>query len=215
MLINELKKAYEAANILEELNIPVSDEQQRSIKKLERQYLREEVIPTITKEMAPFLSDIRSDFVIDVFFSKTEGLQLKIREKEQIKQKRKTVNNDHFGKRVKYSIDGEVPVFKNRLVWEVVRKHIESHLDITYDELNDKFPYTLSGSYINGVVRRYDDVLQRAETKPDLLNRFFVSDEDILTLHDGTRIVVNNQWGHNFATFLAYAKTMHNIEIVE
>lgn len=45
---NRLEKAYEAVAMLEELGLPVSTEQIQAITMMERQYLREEVIPQVT-----------------------------------------------------------------------------------------------------------------------------------------------------------------------
>ena len=54
--------------------------------------------------------------------------------------------------------------------------------------------------------------MARLADQPDLRNRFFLEDDEVLTLSDGTKVVVYNQWGENFDKFLAVARELHNVE---
>jgi hypothetical protein len=61
------------------------------------------------------------------------------------------------------------------------------------------------------VVRNYDDILKKIEIHPDLRKRFFLKEEDIILLNDGTKVCVNNQWGSTFYKFLEVAEQLHTI----
>jgi hypothetical protein len=45
-----------------------------------------------------------------------------------------------------------------------------------------------------------------------LKKRYFLSPDDIIQLHDGTRVVVNNQWGTHFPKFLKIAQTLYSVQ---
>ena len=64
--MDKLDKAYEAIAMLKELGIPVSTEQVKVITQMERQYLREEVIPLITKEMEPLVEQLHNKFKLEL-----------------------------------------------------------------------------------------------------------------------------------------------------
>ena len=54
--------------------------------------------------------------------------------------------------------------------------------------------------------------MARLADQPDLRNRFFLEDDEVLTLSDGTKVVVYNQWGENFDKFLAVARELHTVD---
>ena len=90
--------------------------------------------------------------------------------------------------------------------------YIADHPGITFYDLENRFPSSLSHSPLNGVVRKYDSVMARLADQPDLRNRFFLEDDEVLTLSDGTKVVVYNQWGENFDKFLAVARELHTVD---
>ena len=49
------------------------------------------------------------------------------------------------------------------------------------------------------------------EENPDLMKRYCMKDDEIITLHDGEQIVVYNQWGTRFPFFLNIAKKLYPI----
>ena len=112
----------------------------------------------------------------------------------------------------KYSIDGGEFLNKRRFVLSVVKKYVDSHPGITYNVLRLRFPDSLSGSVIHGVVRPYKDVLEKLKIQPDLKKRFFLDEEDLITLSDGTILTVYNQWGEFFSNFLVVAKKLHEVK---
>ena len=206
-----LKKAYDAVEMLKALNLPISDEQLRGIAELERSYLQENVIPSMKKEIEPFLSSLRNKFKICVTYSSEEGLNFSFDNRTVIDDSAYN-DNSCFRDRTKYSIDGGQPLNKRRFVLAVVKEYIKNNPYITFDDLEKRFPSTLSHSPMHGVVRKYDDIMRKVETQSDLRKRFLLEPEDILTLNDGTRVCVYNQWGTTFDRFLSVAKELHTIE---
>ena len=101
--------------------------------------------------------------------------------------------------KTKYIIDGRT-CLKNRLVLEVVKKYVVEHSGITFNALRDVFYDKLQGSF--GVVRMKSDIEQQKQI------RYFYKDADTITLVDGTKVVVSNQWGKdNIKAFVVLAKS--------
>ena len=214
MDVELLKKAYEAIEMLKALNLPVSDEQLNGVAKLEKEYLRDEIIPHLKQELEPFVAKLRGKLLMKVTFDKSEGLNIQLIEQTNIKSISFNEDSDSVSTRdtSKYSIDGGEPLKKRRFVLAVVRKYVEGHPGITYEQLKERFPDSLSGSPLHGVFRPYEDIQQKLQNKPDLLKRFFLEPEDLITLSDGTRLTVYNQWGLHFANFLKVAQQLHEVE---
>lgn len=209
-----LKKAYEAIEMLKALNLPVSEEQMSGVAKLEKEYLRDEIIPHLKQELEPFVSKLRGQLLMRVTFDKTDGLNIQL--VEQANKKSIAINNEYDAVSTrdtsKYSIDGGEPLKKRRFVLAVVRKYVESHPGISYEQLKERFPDSLSCSPLHGVFRPYEDIRQKLHYQPDLVKRFFLEPEDLITLSDGTRLTVFNQWGRHFVNFLEVAKQLHEVE---
>ena len=51
--MDKLDKAYEAVDLLETLGLPVSNEQSNAIAQMEKDYIRDEIIPLIKQELEP------------------------------------------------------------------------------------------------------------------------------------------------------------------
>lgn len=212
--MEQLKKAYEAIEMLRALDLPVSDEQMWAIAKLEKEYLLNEIIPLFKQELEPFVTKLRGKFQMEVTFDKDEGLNMQLIDQTDRKQTSINRDTDPVSTRdtSKYSIDGGEPLKKRRFVLAVVRKYVECHPGITYEQLSDRFPDSLSASPLHGVFRPYDEILRKLQTQPDLEKRFFLEPEDLITLSDGTRLTVYNQWGRHFSNFLEVASQLHDVE---
>ena len=212
--MNQLKKAYEAIEMLQALDLPVSDEQLRAIAKLEKEYLQDEIIPLLKQELEPYVSKLKGKFQMEVAFDKDEGLNMQL--VDQTDKKLTSFNKDADSVSTrdtsKYSIDGGEPLRKRRFVLAVVRKYVESHPGISYGQLRERFPDSLSCSSMYGVFRPYTEILRKLQSRPDLENRFFLEPEDLITLSDGTKITVFNQWGRHFPNFLKVATQLHEVE---
>lgn len=72
----ELKKAYEAIEMLKALELPVSNEQMIKIYELEETYIKEEIIPIIKSGIEPLVKDMMGNFHLDVSYSKDDGLKV-------------------------------------------------------------------------------------------------------------------------------------------
>jgi len=78
--MDKLDKAYEAVDMLENLGLPVSNEQLNAIAQMEKGYLREEIIPLIKQELEPLVQKMRNQFNMKVVFTKEKGLEILLSE---------------------------------------------------------------------------------------------------------------------------------------
>ncbi len=212
--MEQLKKAYEAIEMLKALDLPISDEQYRRVAEMEKEYLKEEIIPLLKQELEPMTEKLMSKFSIEVLYDQENGLSMDLIDSHEIRNKMElpTQNDESTRDTTKYSIDGGKPLMKRRFVLAVVAEYVKSHPYITYDELKRIFPDSLSRKPTHGVFQRYEDILKKIEIQPDLANRFFLQPEELITLSDGTTITIYNQWGSNFHKFLELAKKMHDVK---
>lgn len=78
--MDKLDKAYEAVDLLEALGLPVSNEQSNAIAQMEKDYLRDEIIPLIKQELEPMVQKMRNQFNMKVVYSKETGLDIHLSE---------------------------------------------------------------------------------------------------------------------------------------
>ena len=78
--MDKLDKAYEAVDMLENLGLPVSNEQLIAIAQMEKEYLRDEIIPLIKQELEPMVVKMRNQFNLKVVYSKENGLDIQFSE---------------------------------------------------------------------------------------------------------------------------------------
>ena len=78
--MDKLDKAYEAVDLLETLGLPVSNEQSNAIAQMEKDYLRDEIIPLIKQELEPMVQKMRNQFNMKVVYSKDKGLDILLSE---------------------------------------------------------------------------------------------------------------------------------------
>lgn len=102
-------------------------------------------------------------------------------------------------KRATFSVNGSMPLAKNRSVYESVCQFIRQFPEASFAEIAEMFPNALQGSY--GVVRTIDDINQRSEKNKTESSRWFLEPEEILTSADGVRFAVSTEWGDNFSAF--------------
>lgn len=102
----------------------------------------------------------------------------------------------------KYRFGGEI-LGKGRLVLSLVKRHIETHPNITFPELEQAFPKDCQGA---------QGVLSTAEQANEVVagtgrKRHFLAPEDLIRLVDETVVAVSNQWGAgNIGRFIQHAK---------
>jgi len=78
--MDKLDKTYEAVTMLETLGLPVSNEQLIAIAQMEKEYLRDEIIPLIKQELEPMVAKMRNQFNLKVSYSKENGLDIQLSE---------------------------------------------------------------------------------------------------------------------------------------
>jgi len=78
--MDKLDKAYEAVDLLENLGLPVSNEQLNAIAQMEKDWLHDEIIPLIKQELEPMVQKMRNQFNIKVAYSKDKGLDIQLLE---------------------------------------------------------------------------------------------------------------------------------------
>ena len=78
--MEKLDKAYEAVDLLENLGLPVSNEQLNAIAQMEKDYLRNEIIPLIKQELEPMVQKMRNQFNMKVVYTKEKGLDILLSE---------------------------------------------------------------------------------------------------------------------------------------
>lgn len=109
-----------------------------------------------------------------------------------------------------FSFDGIKFHCKRRFVLELIKHYVENNLKVSFEELERQFPAELHSKSL-GVVRTLSSVSDRIISQPDLRKRYFLKENEIITLYDGTKVVVNNQWGTLFPKFLKKAKSLYNV----
>ena len=107
----------------------------------------------------------------------------------------------------KYMFEGRVYA-KNRLVLAIIKAYVKEH-NPTYNELCAVFDKSLQGSL--GVVDLYDNVIKIS----DAGKRFFIKENDTITLRDA-KIAVCTQWGiFNIVKFITQAQALgYNIQTI-
>ena len=110
-----------------------------------------------------------------------------------------------------FSFDGITFHCKRRFVLELIKYYVENNPNVNFEELESMFPAELHTKSL-GVIRTLSSVNERIISRPDLRKRYFLKENEMITLSDGTKVVVNNQWGGTlFPKFLKKAKSLYNI----
>lgn len=92
-----------------------------------------------------------------------------------------------------------------------MKQYVDEHENIDIDELEKVFPSEIA-SKVRGVVRPLYLVKQWIEKQPDLVNRYCLKPDEIITLSNGMEVVVYNQWGaKSFPAFLNKVKTLYRV----
>ena len=106
-------------------------------------------------------------------------------------------NRDH----TLYSLNGEAPVTKGRLVWSIIKLYQELQ-NPTFEEASQLFNRELN-LLENTVI---NELLLNA-LRSDRQKRFYYHESDLLVSKDGTRYAVSNQWTINkMDTVISFAQ---------
>lgn len=109
-----------------------------------------------------------------------------------------------------FSFDGVNYHCKRKFVLELIKDYVAINSGMTFEELEKVFPSNLHSKAL-GVIRTLASVKERIVHQPDLQKRYFLKDSEIITLSNGTKVVVNNQWGKKFPNFLNKARNLYHI----
>ena len=121
--MERLDKAYEAVEMLKALGLPISTDQIKAIAIMERQYLREEVIPQVTKEMVPLVEQMHNKFRLEVTYSQEKGLDIQVVDKKPIQENLFSTMSESPKRQKKYIIRVVFPdnrVSCSKMVWETL-----------------------------------------------------------------------------------------------
>ena len=76
--MEKLKIAYQAVDLLKSIDMPISAEQSNIIAELEKEYLRDEVIPLLEQEMFPLVEKMINNFDMEVTYDTESGLDISV-----------------------------------------------------------------------------------------------------------------------------------------
>ena len=113
----------------------------------------------------------------------------------------------------KFSLDGIKYWGIGRFVLAVVKQYVSEYPDISLEELEKVFPSNLNSSSKMGVIRPIEFLNEH----PKWEKRYFMEDNEKITLRDNTTIVVNREWGntgaskHHFQRFLEHIRIFYHI----
>ena len=101
--MNKLDKAYEAFDILQSIDIPISSEQKALVAGLEKEYLNEEVLPLFEQELQQYVQKIHNSFSLEVSYTREGGLDISL--VDRLKNKATTASSTlHTKRQRKYII---------------------------------------------------------------------------------------------------------------
>lgn len=121
--MNKLDKVYEALDILQSLEIPISSEQRSIIKNLEKDYLREEVMPLFEQELEHHVEKLINRFNLEVSYTKEDGLEISLIERPRVVMQTLFEDKRPSKRQKKYIIRVQFPdnhVSCNQHVWETL-----------------------------------------------------------------------------------------------
>jgi DNA topoisomerase-1 len=94
MKTEELKKAHEAIEMLQKLDLPIGEEQRRTLMELEKAYLEKEVLPAAINTIRPMFVDLKTSFQMTLKYSEKDGLLLEGVEAQKEAAKEAIPGND-------------------------------------------------------------------------------------------------------------------------
>lgn len=112
----------------------------------------------------------------------------------------------------RYSFNGSPFYPKKKFVLAIIKQYVNDHPNITYDELEKTFPSRII-SRKRGIIRPLSMVQEWIARNPDLKSRFFLEPEELITLKDGIKYTIYNQWGLGpFDKFLQIVPSMYIVK---
>lgn len=102
----KISKAYEALRMLKSVGISPSIDQQKAIRQMENDYLKEEIIPLMKSELEPLFTKLRGDIKLEFNYSLENGISVKpfIRRNMEASPKNDKTDINTVGRNKKYKI---------------------------------------------------------------------------------------------------------------
>ena len=91
--MEDLKKMYQAIEMLEQLGLPVSLEQKQALRRMENDYLEQNIIPSLEELIKSEVEDLKYGFHLLVTYQPEEGLYIKQIEKKTVAQASSDIDN--------------------------------------------------------------------------------------------------------------------------
>lgn len=108
-------------------------------------------------------------------------------------------NRDH----TLYSLNGDNPVTKGRLVWSIIKLYQDQH-NPTFREVSQLFNREL-----NLLGKTVINELSLNALRPDRQKRFYYHESDLLVSKEGIRYAVSNQWSiDKMDELISFAKSL-------
>ena len=76
--MEKLQIAYQAVDLLKSIDMPISVEQSNIIAGMEKEYLRNEVIPLLEQEMSPLVEKMINSFDLEISYDTDSGLDISV-----------------------------------------------------------------------------------------------------------------------------------------
>lgn len=124
--MEDLKKMYQAIEVLEQLGLPISQEQQFALRKMENTYLEENIIPSLEELIKSEVEELKCGFHLLVTYQPEEGLSIKKVEKKSVNQA--ATDGDNQDRKTRNYIKVTFPdgrVSEENKVWKTLVEVIE------------------------------------------------------------------------------------------
>lgn len=121
--MNKLDKAYEALDTLQLLEIPISSEQRAIIKRLEQDYIRDEVMPLFEQELDHQVERLMNRFDMEVSYTKEGGIDISLIDRPKVVTQTLFANKLPTRRQRKYIIRVQFPdnhISCRQHVWETL-----------------------------------------------------------------------------------------------
>ncbi len=122
LMMEKLQIAYQAVDLLKSIDMPISVEQSNIIAGLEKDYLREEVIPLLEQEMQPLVEKMINNFDLEISFDPESGLDISVVE-QPVTQPTLFNDDTHRSRQKRYILKVTFPdgrVSCHRIVWKTM-----------------------------------------------------------------------------------------------
>ena len=120
--MEKLQKAYQAIDLFKSIDMPISSEQWIILSRMEKDYLREEVIPLMEQEILSLVGPMRNRFELQVTYNREDGLDITLVDKPRV-QTQMFSSDQVVRRQKKYLIRVVFPdnhVSCNKMVWETL-----------------------------------------------------------------------------------------------